>query len=124
MAPVTREGATHWPVYLPRARSHDFWTHEVHEAPCGISVEAPLDRLPLFVRAGSILPMGPAVQHLSGPPADDLTLLLYPAANAAFALYDDDGATKAYDRGGYALTELSSVAQGPHLVCRLLLEKK
>src|SRR5205823_9994788 len=93
--------------------------HEVHEGPCGISVEAPLDRLPLFVRAGSILPMGPAVQHLSGPPPDDLTLLLYPAASAAFALYDDDGVTKAYDRGRYALTELSSVAQGPNLVCRI-----
>jgi alpha-glucosidase (family GH31 glycosyl hydrolase) len=119
VAPVTREGATHWPVYLPRGRWHDFWTHEVHEGPCGISVEAPLDRLPLFVRAGSILPMGPVVQHLSGPPADHLTLLLYPAASAAFTLYDDDGATSAYSRGDYALTELSSVAQGSNLACRV-----
>ena len=65
VAPVTREGATHWPVYLPAGRWHDFWTHEAYEGPCGISVEAPLDRLPLFVRAGAIVPMGPVTQHLS-----------------------------------------------------------
>ena len=119
VAPVTSEGATQCPVYLPRGRWHDFWTHQVYEGPRGISVEAPLDRLPLFVRAVSILPMGPLVQHLSGPPADDLTLLLYPAASASFTLYDDDGTTSAYSRGGYALTELSSVAQASNLVCRI-----
>jgi len=119
VAPVTREGATHWPVYLPRGRWHDFWTHQVYEGPRGVSVEAPLDRLPLFVRAGAILPMGPAVQHLDGPPAADLTLLVYPAATASFTLYDDDGTTNAYRRGCHALTDFECVAAPSALVCRI-----
>jgi alpha-glucosidase (family GH31 glycosyl hydrolase) len=119
VAPVTREGATHWPVYLPEGRWQDFWTHEVYDGPRGITVEAPLDRLPLFVRAGAIVPMGPPVQHLSGPPADDLTLLVYPAASSSFTLYDDDGVTNAYRRGGYALTDFECTSSPSGLVCRI-----
>jgi hypothetical protein len=119
VAPVTREGATHWPVYLPAGRWHDFWTHEAYEGPRGILVDAPLDRLPLFVRAGAIVPMGPVVQHLSGGPAADLTLLVYPAASASFTLYDDDGTTNAYRGGAFALTDLSCAAQPSALVCRV-----
>ena len=119
VAPVTREGATRWPVYLPEGRWHDFWTHEAYEGPGGITVESPLDRLPLFVRAGSILPIGPGVQHLSGPSPDDLTLLVYPAATASFTLYDDDGATNAYRRGECALTDLECVMTTSALQCRV-----
>lgn len=119
VAPVTREGATHWPVYLPQGRWHDFWTHQVYEGPRGVSVEAPLDRLPLFVRAGAILPMGPVVQHLDGPAAADLSLLVYPAATASFTLYDDDGTTNAYRRGGYALTDFECVTASSALICRI-----
>jgi alpha-glucosidase (family GH31 glycosyl hydrolase) len=119
VAPVTREGATHWPVYLPEGRWHDFWTHEAYEGPCGITVESPLDRLPLFVRAGSIVPMGSVVQHLSGPSAHDVTLLTYPAATASFTLYDDDGATNAYRRGEYALTDFECRSGTSTLACRI-----
>jgi len=119
VAPVTREGATHWPVYLPKGRWHDFWTHEVHEGPVGITVESPLDRLPIFVRAGAIVPMGPVVQHLSGPSAHDVTLLTYPAPSASFTLYDDDGATNAYRRGDYALTDFECVGGPSALECRI-----
>jgi alpha-glucosidase (family GH31 glycosyl hydrolase) len=119
VAPVTREGATHWPVYLPEGRWHDFWTHEVYDGPRGITVDAPLDRLPLFVRAGSMVPMGPLLQHLSGPPADDLTLLVYPAASASFTLYDDDGVTNAYRHSGYALTDFECVASSSGLTFRI-----
>src|SRR5207244_13126761 len=98
-APVTREGATHWPVFLPKGRWHNFWTHEAYDGPRSITVEAPLDRLPLFVRAGAVLPMGPVIQHLSGPPAREVTLLTYPVANGRIGsstLYDDDGTTNGY----------------------------
>jgi len=119
VAPVTREGATHWPVYLPEGRWYDFWTHEVHEGPGGITVESPLERLPLFVRAGSIVPMGPVVQHLSGPSAHEMTLLTYPAAAASFTLYDDDGVTNAYRRGEHALTDFECVSAPSALQCRI-----
>jgi alpha-glucosidase (family GH31 glycosyl hydrolase) len=119
VAPVTREGATHWPVYLPEGRWHDFWTHEAYDGPRGLTVESPLDRLPLFVRAGSIVPMGPVVQHLSGPSAHDVTLLTYPAATASFTLYDDDGATNAYRLGESALTDFECASGPSALECRI-----
>ena len=112
VAPVTRAGATAWPVYLPAGAWYDFWTGARHEGPGGITVEAPLDRLPLFVRAGAIVPMGPVVQHTSERPLDDVTLLIYPAGASRFELYEDDGRTNAYRRGGHALTALECAA-GP-----------
>ena len=104
VAPVTREGATAWPVYLPRGRWYDFWTGARHEGPGGVTVEAPLDRLPLLVRGGAIMPMGPVVQHTGERPLDEVTLLIYPAGASRFELYEDDGRTNAYRRGQYALT--------------------
>jgi alpha-glucosidase (family GH31 glycosyl hydrolase) len=112
VAPVTREGATAWPVYLPAGGWHDFWTGRRYEGPGGVTVEAPLDRLPLFVRAGAILPLGPVVQHTRERPLDEITLLVYPEGRSRFALYEDDGTSQAYRRGGYALTVFECAA-GP-----------
>ncbi len=77
VAPVTREGATAWPVYLPAGGWYDFWTGARHDGPGGVTLEAPLDRLPLLVRAGAIVPMGPVIQH-TGEPQAEITLLIYP----------------------------------------------
>jgi alpha-glucosidase (family GH31 glycosyl hydrolase) len=112
VAPVTRAGATAWPVYLPVGAWYDFWTGARHEGPGGITVEAPLDRLPLFVRAGAIVPMGPVVQHTSERSLDDITVLIYPAGASRFELYEDDGRTNDYRRGHHALTPLEC-ATGP-----------
>ena len=112
VAPVTRAGATAWPVYLPAGAWYDFWTGARHEGPGGITVEAPLDRLPLFVRAGAIVPMGPVVQHTSERPLDDVTVLIYPTGASRFELYEDDGRTNAYRRGHRALTPFEC-ATGP-----------
>jgi alpha-glucosidase (family GH31 glycosyl hydrolase) len=78
VAPVTREGARRWPVYLPRGAWCDFWTNVRYEGTGAINVEAPIDLLPLFVRCGAIVPLGPTVQHLSSYAPDEITLLTYP----------------------------------------------
>jgi alpha-glucosidase len=104
VAPVTRAGAASWPVYLPAGAWYDFWTGARHEGPSGVTVESPLERLPLFVRAGAIVPMGPVVQHTGERPLDEVTALIYPAGASRFELYEDDGRTNAYRRGRYALT--------------------
>ena len=104
VAPVTREGATAWPVYLPAGAWYDFWTGERREGPRGITVDAPLDRLPLHVRAGAIIPLGPVVQHTGEWPVDELTLLIYPDDVSRFEMYEDDGRSQAYRRGRFALT--------------------
>jgi alpha-glucosidase (family GH31 glycosyl hydrolase) len=104
VAPVTREGATAWPVFLPRGGWYDFWTGARHDGPGGITVTAPLDQLPLLVRAGAILPLGPVVQHTGERPLDEITLLIYPDGASRFELFEDDGRTTAYLQGHHALT--------------------
>ena len=80
VAPVTRAGATHWPVYLPAGVWYDFWTGQRHEGGRSISVATPLDTMPLFVRGGSIIPLGPVMQRTDERPLDDLTLLIHPGS--------------------------------------------
>jgi alpha-glucosidase (family GH31 glycosyl hydrolase) len=104
VAPVTRGGVTHWPVYLPKGVWHDFWTNEVFRGPLWVSIPAPLDRLPLFVRSGAILPLGPVAQHWDGRPPAEMTILVYPDGQSSFTLYEDDGETNSYRTDGFVLT--------------------
>jgi alpha-glucosidase (family GH31 glycosyl hydrolase) len=110
VAPVTREGATAWPVYLPSGGWYDFWTQQRYSGPAGLTAEAPLDRLPLFVRAGAILPLAPLSQFDGERAWDEITLLIYPDGESQRDLYDDDGSTNAYLRGQFAVTTIRSVA--------------
>jgi alpha-D-xyloside xylohydrolase len=66
-----------------------------------------LERVPLFVRAGSILPLGPVVQHTGEQPSAPVELRIYPGADATFTLYEDDGETYAYEHGERATCELT-----------------
>jgi alpha-glucosidase (family GH31 glycosyl hydrolase) len=106
VAPVTRRGATYWTVYLPTGTWHDYWTHEVYHGPAGVTVAAPLDRLPLFVRGGAIIPLGPVMQYEGERPLEDMTLLIYPEGSSSFTLYEDDGRTNGYLDGGYVETRI------------------
>jgi alpha-D-xyloside xylohydrolase len=75
-------------VYLPAGRWVDYWTKQTYAGPGWITVHAALDTLPLFVREGAIIPMGPVVQYADEKPLDPLTLDVYPAAEGAFSLVD------------------------------------
>jgi hypothetical protein len=104
---VTRAGATHWPVYLPAGTWFDFWSGQRFEGPCPITVATPLDTIPLFVRGGSIVPLGPVMQRTDERPLDDLTLLVHPGPTAAATrLYEDDGRSQEFRVGQHALTDL------------------
>jgi alpha-glucosidase (family GH31 glycosyl hydrolase) len=120
VAPVTREGATAWPVYLPAGGWYDFWTGTRYEGPAGITLDAPLDRLPLLVRAGAIVPMGPVVQHTGERPLDEVTLLIYPEGASRFELYEDDGRSNDYRlRRDYALTRFECEAEPDRVTVRI-----
>jgi alpha-glucosidase (family GH31 glycosyl hydrolase) len=119
VAPVTREGATTWAVYLPAGVWYDFWTGARHAGPGGITVEAPLERLPLFVRAGAIIPMGPVMQHSSERPLDELTLRVHPEGTTRFTLYEDDGRTQGYREGRYARSLFECVAAPDAVTVRI-----
>ncbi|HEX2326808.1 MAG TPA: TIM-barrel domain-containing protein, partial [Chloroflexota bacterium] len=108
VAPVTRAGATHWPLYLPAGEWYDFWTHERLVGGRGVSRSTPLESLPLLVRGGAVLPCGPVQQRTDERPLDELTLLVYPPAEGQSegqaVLYEDDGRSQTYGRGERALT--------------------
>jgi alpha-D-xyloside xylohydrolase len=107
VSPVTAPGVTRREVYLPRGAGwYDFWTGAYREGGRHIDAPAPYESMPLHVRAGSIVPMGPELQYTGEQPADPLTVWVYTGADAAFELYEDDGVTYGYEKGAYATVPL------------------
>jgi alpha-D-xyloside xylohydrolase len=106
VAPVTEQGRTSREVYLPAGTDwYNFWTNERIQGGQTITVEAPIDVLPLFVRAGSILPLGTAVESTND--AQKIAKLrVYPGADGDFDLYRDDGTTYAYEQGEFQISHL------------------
>jgi alpha-D-xyloside xylohydrolase len=101
--PVTEEKATSRHLYLPKAKWYDFWTGAAVEGGRTVDAPAPLDRLPLFVRAGSIVPMGPDLQFAAEKPADPIELRVYPGADGDFSLYEDENDNYNYEKGVHAI---------------------
>ena len=100
--PVTQPGATSRIVYLPQAMWYDFWTGASKSGGQEIVAAAPLHQMPLYVRAGSILPMGPDLEYSNQSAADPLELRIYRGANARFTLYEDENDNYNYERGAHA----------------------
>ncbi|MBZ5625501.1 MAG: glycoside hydrolase family 31 protein [Acidobacteriia bacterium] len=100
--PVTEQGATTRHVYLPKTQWYDFWTGKLIEGGKAIDAPAPLDQIPLYVRAGSIVPMGPDVEYATEKPADPIELRVYRGASANFTLYEDENDNYNYEKGVYA----------------------
>jgi alpha-D-xyloside xylohydrolase len=99
VAPVTEPGATKRSVYLPAAPGwYDFWSGALLSAGHTVDAPAPLDRIPVYVRAGSILPLGPLVQHADTEP-DTLEVRVYPGADGDFEWYCDAGDSYDYEKG-------------------------
>lgn len=107
VAPVSEQGATHRTVYLPAGCDwYNYWTNERLHGGQTIVVDAPIDTLPLFVKAGSIVPMGAEVQSAQQPQAI-ASVRVYPGANGSFTLFQDDGSTYTYEKTGGSLTKLT-----------------
>jgi alpha-glucosidase (family GH31 glycosyl hydrolase) len=99
VAPVVEKGATTRTVYLPRGGWHDFWTGERIEGGREVTRSVDLETMPLYVRAGSIVPMGPLKQFALEKVNEPVTISVYPGADASFLLYEDDGSSFNYRRG-------------------------
>ena len=103
VSPVTAYEVRHRTVYLPSGATwYDFWTGAAASGGQAIDAAAPYDRMPLHVRAGSIVPFGPELQWTGEKPADPITLFVYAGADGAFTLYEDDGLTYGYETGAFA----------------------
>jgi alpha-glucosidase (family GH31 glycosyl hydrolase) len=110
VAPVLEEGAREKSVRLPEGRWINWHTDRAYPGGQTVTVDAPLGRLPMFVKAGATLPMRPVAPHTAAQPADTLRLQAYPDAGAShpFTLYEDDGTTLDYEDGAYAVTRLQT----------------
>jgi alpha-glucosidase len=100
-APVSRPGQTWRRVYLPDGPWYDFWNGELQHGE--VTAEAPLERMPLYVRAGLVLPLGPVMQHSGEWPPEALELHIYPGDGESW-LYEDDGHTLAYRAGDFRVS--------------------
>lgn len=100
VAPVTRPGVTEWPVYLPQGADWwDFWSNQRQEGGQTLNRSVTRDILPVYVRAGSILPFGPDVQYSTEKNWDNLEIRIYPGADGSFTLYEDENDNYNYEKG-------------------------
>lgn len=100
--PVTEPSVQTRRLYLPGATWYDFWMGTALHGPRTLDAPAPLDRIPLYVRAGSIVPMGPDEEWATQKAADPIELRIYRGANGAFTLYEDENDNYNYEKGVYA----------------------
>src|SRR5450830_232426 len=102
VAPVYAHGARERSVYLPKGAAwYDYFTGQRHDGGKTITVKAPETQMPLLVKAGAIVPMGPVTQYVDEKPDAPVTLKVYTGANGQFSFYEDDGVTEAYRRGEF-----------------------
>jgi alpha-D-xyloside xylohydrolase len=107
VGPVLTEGAKSRSLYLPDSvKWYDFWTGETIKGSQQIDAAAPLDRIPLYVRAGSIVPMGPEIEYADEDVSGPIELRIYSGADGDFTLYLDEGDNYDYEKGAYALIPL------------------
>jgi alpha-D-xyloside xylohydrolase len=103
-------GTVDWTVtktatkYLPKGADwYDFWTGKRYAGGKTVTLETQFNRVPMFVRAGSIIPMGPVMQYIGEKQWDELELRVYPGADGTFTLYEDEGDSYNYEKGAYTL---------------------
>ena len=115
VAPVFKPEDKRDSIYLPKGKWFDFWDGKPYSGKTTLmDYPAPLDKLPLFVRAGAIIPMYRQMMYDGQRPADTLALIIYPYGHSSFDLYEDDGITRQYRKGVFATTkfEVSAPQEG------------
>jgi alpha-D-xyloside xylohydrolase len=100
--PVATQGTTSRSVYLPAGVWYDFWTGVQTKGGQTITTQTPLDKLPIFVKAGSIIPMGPEIEYATQS-IDPLEIRVFKGADGNFSLYEDEGDTYNYEKGKYSV---------------------
>ncbi len=102
VAPVTEPNVNEWNVYLPESTSwYDFWTGKQVNGGQTIKTEAPIDKIPLYIKAGSIIPMGPVIQYATEK-NDPIEIRIYPGVDGEFTLYEDENDNYNYEKGKYS----------------------
>lgn len=103
VAPVTQYKATKWDVYLPMGSDwFNYWTNEKLSGGQTVTTDAPVDQIPLYIKGGAIIPIGPKVQYSTEKEWDNLEINVYPGANGKFTLYEDENDNYNYEKGLYS----------------------
>ena len=108
VAPIVKADVTARLVYLPKGTWYDYWTNKKYSGGTMIRVDAPLENVPMFVRAGAIIPLGPPINYVGEKPSDPITFSIYPddSGSASTTLYEDDGLSPAYKQGAFRRTSI------------------
>jgi alpha-D-xyloside xylohydrolase len=107
-APITEPNVKEWDVYLPESTDwYDFWTGKNFKGGQKITTDAPLDKIPLFVKAGSIIPLGKSIQYSGQKSADTLEIRVYKGADGKFELYEDENDNYEYEKGIFSTITFS-----------------
>jgi len=105
--PVCEYRQTERLLYLPKSAGwYDLYSGKWYAGGQKIDADAPYERMPVFVKAGSIIPFGPDLQFSSEKPTDTITLNIYTGADAIFNLYEDEGTNYNYEKGAYAVIQI------------------
>jgi len=112
VAPVVENGQTKREVYLPKLDKGlkwvDFWDNTEYEGGKSYNIDAPINKIPVFVKGGSILVLGKTKKFVEQSPDDTLYIKVFPAQYDRFELYEDDGQTMAYTQGEHTITIIES----------------
>ena len=101
--PDVKKAAAPMSVYLPKGdKWYDFWSNTLYDGGQDIQMTCPIDVMPVFVKAGTVLPFGPEMQYSSEKPWDELEIRVYPGADGSFTLYEDEGDNYNYEKGKYS----------------------
>lgn len=108
VAPVVKPEIEEWKVYLPEGSLwFDFWTNKIQKGGREVMADASKNKIPLFIKSGSIIPLGPVMQHSSEKSNEALTLNIYGGSNGFFELYEDEGDNYNYEKGRYTVIPIS-----------------
>jgi alpha-glucosidase (family GH31 glycosyl hydrolase) len=115
VCPVTQKGAITRVVYLPEGKWIDYWTGKAYDGRRYLNALAPLDKLPIFIKAGSIIPTQVVQQYAGEHTVENITLEIYPSGTDTYTLYNDDGKSLDYQQGAFALTQITHDAGKIHI---------
>ncbi|MES2418017.1 MAG: glycoside hydrolase family 31 protein [Bacteroidota bacterium] len=123
VCPVLEQGAIERTVYLPKGQWYNFWTHELLTGENEYNIHAPLETMPLFVRAGSVIPEYPVMQYVGEKPIDEVWLNIYYTEDEVNSfLFEDHGDTFAYEQDIYLEKKFSVKGDGRHLFIEQAVE--
>lgn len=115
VCPVTVKGAASRVVYLPEGRWYDYWSGREYAGRQYILVKTPLEKLPVFVKGGAIIPMQKVKEHIVPAPPDSLIFEVFPDGKSSFELYEDDGISLDYQKGAFSVVTVTCREEEDHI---------